>query len=106
MGDYIQPELITPSMLNDFHIGWYYGYNPDKKPYKGTIMPICRLEKITETPIGVRCEIQIIGDGGTNIAYADELSNITFVNAPDLQNFSSGFLVEPDQMKIWEQSAK
>lgn len=99
---YYQPELIPPDMMiGNFRVGWYYGYNPERKPYKGTIMPVCELTKITDTPIGKRLEIQIIGDIATRPVHEGELSPIIIKNVADFLNFSSVFKVSPEQAADW-----
>ena len=100
--NYNQLELITPDMMiGGFRIGWYYGYNPEKKPYKGTIMSVCKVIAIADTGIGQRLEIQIIGDVGTRPVHQDELAPIIFLNRPDYLNFTSVFEVLPEQAKEW-----
>jgi hypothetical protein len=96
-----QLELVTPDMLNDFHIGWYYGYNPARKPYKGTILPVCQLIDVIDTPIGPRCIVKVIGDIANKEAYASQLSPMILLKKADIDNFSETFRVESSQMKIW-----
>lgn len=101
-----QLELISPDMLVDLHIGWYYGYNPDKKPYKKTIFPVCELISIKVTPIGPRCTIKVIGDIGSREAHANELTPMILLKKADIDNFSGTFQTQPSQMKIWRQASE
>lgn len=99
-----QLELIPGHMFIDLHIGWYYCFNPKKKPYKNTIMPACELIDIADTPIGKRCTIQVIGDVGTREVYLDELAPMVMVRPVEAGHFAKLFPVQPDQMKVWGRS--
>ncbi len=87
-------------------VGWYYGYNPDQKPIKGTVMPVCKLLKMVDTPIGKRCIIKVIGDIANREIYSYELSPMVLIKNADIANFASGFAVSPDQRAGWERHAK
>jgi len=93
-------------MLIDLHIGWYYKYNPEQKPHKGTIMPVCELIDIVETPIGERCVIQVIGDVGTREAYVNELAPMIMVRSAEAANFASIFPVQVEQVEIWRKACE
>ncbi len=101
-----QLELVPSHMLVDLNIGWYYLYNPEKKPYKGTIMPVCKLINVVETPIGPRCTILVIGDIAYKEAYADELAPMIMTRAAETKNFVQLFPVKDEQMKIWRLASK
>jgi hypothetical protein len=101
----VQPELITSDLLIDLHIGWYYKYNPDRKPEKGTVMPVCQLMKIKkDTVMGKRCEVVILGKFHSVEVHQNQLAPCNLIRPAEAENFNKRFPVEPEQWKIWSQA--